>query len=160
MKHDKLRKFRDPALLGVLALGSGALLRLVFRKLGYASAGHGGEGEPDTPEALLGLASVIEASDDAIMSATLEGVVVSWNPGAERLYGYSTEEAVGRNVWEVIGPSEGASVVLSNIEEVKREETLGPFDAVHHDRNGRALNVSVILPRSRTRQARSSASPQ
>lgn len=72
------------------------------------------------PEVLLGLASVIEASEGAITSATLEGVLTGWTPGAERLYGYSADEAIGRTVWEIMGPSGGASVVLPNIEKVKR----------------------------------------
>src|ERR1035438_10162191 len=44
------------------------------------------------------LAAVINASDDAILSATLDGQIMSWNPGAERLYRYSAQEAIGQNV--------------------------------------------------------------
>ena len=85
------------------------------------------------------LNAIVGSSEDAITSMTLVGVLTSWNPGARRLYGYSTEEAIGRTVWEVIGHPLGPELVLRNIERVKRGEVVGPFDAVHHDRDGRPL---------------------
>ena len=54
--------------------------------------------------ALAHLASIVEYSDDAIVSKTLEGIITSWNAGAERLYGYSAAEVVGRSVSIIIPP--------------------------------------------------------
>src|SRR5207245_2963014 len=54
--------------------------------------------------AVAHLASIVEFSDDAIVSKTLDGVVTSWNSGAERLYGYSATEAVGRPISIIIPP--------------------------------------------------------
>jgi two-component system cell cycle sensor histidine kinase/response regulator CckA len=51
------------------------------------------------------LASIVESCDDAIVGKTLEGVVVSWNRGAERLYGYTAEEMIGRSVSVLISPN-------------------------------------------------------
>src|SRR5262249_46437425 len=54
--------------------------------------------------ALAHMASIVQFSDDAIVSKTLDGVVTSWNAGAERLYGYTAAEAVGRSISIVIPP--------------------------------------------------------
>ena len=139
VKRDRLKNLRDLTLLGALTLGSGILLRRSLRKLRC------GVGRTGSPESGLDLASVIGHSGDAITSATLEGVLTGWNPGAEKLYGHSMDEAVGRTVWEAMRPLGSADVVTRNISRVKRGETVGPFDAVHHARDGRPLHVSVTL---------------
>ncbi len=61
----------------------------------------------DTPQAL---AAIVGASDDAIVGKTLEGIVTSWNPAAERMYGYAAAEMIGRPIARIIppGPSRGA----------------------------------------------------
>lgn len=97
------------------------------------------------PKAELGLASIVEYSGDAITSGTLEGVIIGWNSGAERLYGYPANEAIGRTVWDVMGPLEGSDLVVRNIDKIKRGEVVGSFDTVHHTRDGRPLHVSVTL---------------
>src|SRR5258708_7970847 len=58
----------------------------------------GRQGEPAVHEAWQRLAAIVDSSDDAIVSKTMDGVITSWNKGAERIYGYSAEEALGRPV--------------------------------------------------------------
>src|ERR1043166_5758291 len=55
-------------------------------------------------EARFQLAAIIDASDDAIMSKTTDGILTSWNRGAERIYGYTAEEALGRHISFLIPP--------------------------------------------------------
>src|SRR5262249_1644678 len=57
-------------------------------------------------EAQASLAAIVESSGDAIVGQTLGGVITSWNRGAERIYGYTAEEAIGQPVWMLIPPDQ------------------------------------------------------
>src|SRR5207245_2244889 len=76
---------------------------------------------------LAHLASIVEFSDDAIVSGTLEGVVTSWNAGAERLYGYSAAEAVGRPI-SIIIPPDHPNELLRVLARLKRGEHIQPYE--------------------------------
>ena len=70
----------------------------------------GGEltGEPDGLRALRRLAAIVSGSQDAILAKDLDGVITDWNPAAERLFGHTAEEAIGRPVWNIIIPPDRA----------------------------------------------------
>ena len=65
------------------------------------------------------LAAIVDSSDDAILSKTLDGTVVSWNRGAERLYGYTAEEIVGRPI-SVLVPPDRRGEVADILEKISR----------------------------------------
>jgi PAS domain-containing protein len=67
------------------------------------------------------LAAIVESSDDAIISKTLEGVITSWNEGAQRIYGYSAEEAIGRPI-SMLVPPEHPDEVPGILEKIRRGE--------------------------------------
>ncbi|MEO8518864.1 MAG: EAL domain-containing protein, partial [Dermatophilaceae bacterium] len=76
-------------------------------------------------EAAERMAAIVENSDDAIVSATLDGIITSWNPAAERIYGYSSSEAVGRSM-DILGRGEERAGILARIgagEHVEHLET-------------------------------------
>src|SRR5258708_3295985 len=90
------------------------------------------------------LAAIVTSSDDVIVSKTLEGVITSWNPAAERMLGYTAEEAIGKNIKLVIPPDRWAEEdgVLARI---KRGERVEHFETVRRTKNGRMLNVSLTV---------------
>src|SRR5439155_74582 len=85
-----------------------------------------------------------EFSDDAIVSKTLEGVVTSWNAGAERLYGYSAAEAVGRPI-SIIIPPDHPNELLRVLARVKRGEHVQPYEATRIRKDGSRVQVSITV---------------
>ena len=89
------------------------------------------------------LAAIVESSADAIVAKSLDGIVTSWNRGAEQMFGYSADEIVGRSFALVLPP--GKELEESRIlEGVARGETLR-FDTVRRRKDGRAIDVSVTV---------------
>ncbi len=94
--------------------------------------------------ALARLASIVESSDDAITSKTLGGVVTSWNAGAERLYGYSAGEAVGRPI-SIIIPPDRPNEMLRVLARLQRGEHIEPFETVRRRKDATLVEVSVAV---------------
>src|SRR5205814_660081 len=80
-------------------------------------------------EAQARLAAIVESSDDAIVSKTLDGVICSWNPGAERLFGYARNEAIGRPITLII-PPERLDEEQEILARISRGERVEHFDTV------------------------------
>jgi PAS domain S-box-containing protein len=97
------------------------------------------------------LAAIVESSDDAIYGKALDGTVLSWNRGAERIYGYSAEEIVGRPVSILVPPTK-PDEVPQILERVKRGERVSHFETARVRKDGEvidvSLNVSPILDAS------------
>jgi PAS domain S-box-containing protein len=94
--------------------------------------------------ALAHLASIVEFSDDAIVSTTLDGVVTSWNAGAERLYGYSAAEAVGRAIALII-PPDHPNELLRVLARLKRGEHIQPYETARIRKDGTRVQVSITV---------------
>jgi PAS domain S-box-containing protein len=90
------------------------------------------------------LAAIVEASDDAIISKTLDGVVRSWNRGAERLFGYTADEAVGRPI-NLIIPPERQDEERSILERLRRGERVEHFETVRVAKDGRRIDISLTV---------------
>jgi PAS domain S-box-containing protein len=99
------------------------------------------------------LAAIIEYSDDAIASKDLDGIITSWNPGAERLFGYSAQEAVGRPMAMLIPPERPGEepIILARI---ARGEATDHFETVRIRKDGRSVDVSVTISPIRDSQGR------
>ena len=88
------------------------------------------------------LAAIVESSDDAILATGLDGTIESWNPGAERLYGWSADETIGRPV-SILAPPDGTDAVAAAMERVLLRRQSERYDAVVVTRDGRRLEVSL-----------------
>ena len=97
--------------------------------------------EPD-PRARL--AAIVESSDDVIVSKTLDGVITSWNRAAERLFGWSAAEAVGRHITLIIPPERHPEEdeVLAKL---RRGERVDHFETVRVTKDGRLVDVSITV---------------
>ena len=95
-------------------------------------------------QATLLLAAIVESSHDAIVSKSLDGVITSWNKGAERLFGYSAEEAVGQNITLII-PPERRDEERTIVEQLTRGERIDHFETVRMRKDGSLLDVSLTI---------------
>jgi len=90
------------------------------------------------------LAAIVESSDDAIVSKNLEGIIRSWNGAAERLFGYTVEEAVGQPVTLII-PPERVQEEQQILERLRRGERIDHFETVRVAKSGRRIDVSLTI---------------
>jgi PAS domain S-box-containing protein len=90
------------------------------------------------------LAAIIESSDDAIISKDLRGIIQSWNPGAERIFGYTAEEIVGRPISVLVPPErvDDTTLILSRI---ARGERVEHYETQRRTKDGRILTVSLTV---------------
>ena len=88
--------------------------------------------------------TIVEAATDAILSSSLDGVIESWNPGAERLFGYSAEEAVGMHVLRLV-PRELRDDALRLLRQVAGGETVEGVEAQRLTREGGVADVALSL---------------
>jgi PAS domain S-box-containing protein len=100
---------------------------------------------PKQAEEITGLlAAIVASSDDAIVSKSLDGIITSWNKSAERIFGYSSEEAIGQNISLIIPPERHAeeSDILARI---RRGERVEYFHAVRRRKDGSLVEVSATI---------------
>ena len=90
------------------------------------------------------LAAIVGSSDDAIISKTLEGIITSWNKGAQRIYGYSAEEAVGRPI-SMLVPPEHPDEVPEILQKIRRGEKVEHYETVRVTKDGRKLDISLSV---------------
>src|SRR5512145_1366660 len=103
-----------------------------------------------TEDPLALLAAIVTSSDDAIVSKTLDGIITSWNPGAERIFGYAAAEAIGQPIRMII-PPERLSEEDDILARLKRGERIEHFETVRVARDGRRLEMSVTISPVRDR---------
>ena len=90
------------------------------------------------------LASIVDSSDDAIIGKDLDGRITAWNRGAERIYGYTAEEMVGKNV-SLLAPRNRPDEIPEILERIRRGQSVEHFDSVRIAKDGRRLDVSISV---------------
>ncbi|MBD0370010.1 MAG: PAS domain S-box protein [Pyrinomonadaceae bacterium] len=95
-------------------------------------------------EKLLQAAAIVENSDDAIISKDLDGNILSWNPGAERLYGYTPEEAIGQPVTMLI-PHDRPDEEPRILEQIRRGQRVDHYETRRRRKDGTIIDVSLTV---------------
>jgi PAS domain S-box-containing protein len=95
-------------------------------------------------EARFALAAIVESSDDAIIGKTLDGIITSWNTGAQRLYGYTAEEVIGRNI-NLLLPPERTDEIPQILERLRRGERIEHYETVRVRKDGAHLDISLTV---------------
>jgi PAS domain S-box-containing protein len=90
------------------------------------------------------LAAIVDSSDDAIVSKTLDGVITSWNNSAERMFGYTREEAVGQHITLII-PKDRRDEEVKIAERLRRGERVDHFETVRVRKDGTLLDLSLTI---------------
>jgi PAS domain S-box-containing protein len=95
-------------------------------------------------DAALLLASIVETSDDAIISKNLDGIITSWNKGAERIFGYMAEEIIGKSV-KVLIPREYHAEEDTILERIRRGQRIEHYETIRQRKHGSLINVSLTI---------------
>ncbi len=95
-------------------------------------------------EALYRLAAIVESSDDAIVSKTLDGIITSWNAAAEQIFGYSAEEAIGKHITLII-PPELFSEEEEILSKLRRGQRIDHYETVRTRKDGTRVEVSLSI---------------
>jgi PAS domain S-box-containing protein len=95
------------------------------------------------------IASIVESSDDAIISKDLDGIIKTWNQGAERLFGYSAEEMIGKSITTII-PIERHDEEPKILDRVRRGERIGHYETVRRRKDGSLVEISLSVSPTRT----------
>ncbi len=95
-------------------------------------------------EALSRIAAVVESSDDAIISKSLDGIIMSWNAGAQRIFGYTAKEIIGKSILVLI-PPELQKEEPGIIERLKRGERIEHYETIRLAKGGRSIDISLTV---------------
>ena len=98
----------------------------------------------DSEQKLRYLGSIVENSDDAIVSKNLDGIIISWNGGAERVFGYTAEEVIGQPITIVI-PADRHSEERDILTRIRRGERIDHFETVRQRKHGSLIVVSLTV---------------
>ncbi len=98
----------------------------------------------DDAEAAARLAAIVDSSDDAIVSKTLEGIITSWNQSAERIFGYTAAEAVGQHITLII-PEDRLPEEKEVLARLVRGERINHFETVRRTKDGRLIDISLTV---------------
>ncbi|HKO35268.1 MAG TPA: PAS domain S-box protein [Pyrinomonadaceae bacterium] len=99
------------------------------------------------------LASIVESSDDAIISKNLDGIIQSWNEAASRVFGYSADEVIGRHITMLL-PQDRLNEETLIIEKIRRGERVDHFETVRRRKDGSLIDVSLTISPIKNQEGR------
>jgi PAS domain S-box-containing protein len=101
-------------------------------------------GRREAEQARYRLAAIVESSDDAIVSKNLKGIIASWNAGAQRIFGFTPEEAVGQPITIII-PPELQDEEKQIIKRLRNGERIEHYETIRVTKSGKKLNISLTV---------------
>lgn len=110
-------------------------------------------------EAAAFLAAIVESSDDAIISKSLKGIITTWNLSAERLFGYTADEAIGQPITILI-PEDRLGEEPAILTRINAGERVDHFETIRRRKDGTLIDISLTISPIRAATARSSALPR
>ena len=90
------------------------------------------------------LASIVESSDDAIISKSLDGIITTWNAGAERIFGYTAEEMVGEPLLKII-PQDKREEEMAILAKLKKGDRVDHFETKRITKDNKTLDISLTI---------------
>jgi PAS domain S-box-containing protein len=97
------------------------------------------------------LAAIVQSSDDAIISKDLDGIITSWNKGAERLFGYTSEEVIGKSITILIPPDRQAEAPIV-LDRIKRGQRVEHYETIRQHKHGELIDISLTVSPVRNSQ--------
>jgi PAS domain S-box-containing protein len=99
------------------------------------------------------LAAIVESSDDAIVSKDLNGIVVTWNKGAERIFGYAAEEIIGKPI-SILIPADRENEEILILDRIRRGERTDHYDTIRTHKDGSLIDISLTVSPIKDEQGR------
>ncbi|KYC42624.1 hypothetical protein WA1_14850 [Scytonema hofmannii PCC 7110] len=93
---------------------------------------------------LFQLAAIVKSSEDAIISNTLDGTIMSWNDGAQKLFGYTATEAIGQSI-SLLFPCDRTDEALQNIEKIRCGETVENYETIRKRKDGKLVDIALTI---------------
>lgn len=95
-------------------------------------------------EANSKLAAIVESSDDAIIGKSLDGRILTWNRGAQNIYGYTAQEAIGQNI-SILVPDDRLDEVHAILQKIRKAEFIDHYESIRHTKDGRQIHISLTV---------------
>ncbi len=102
-------------------------------------------------EELSRLALIVESSDDAIIAKTIDGVIISWNKGAEKIYGYTEMEVKGKSI-SILVPPDQSDEMLEILKKVERNKPIDYYETTRQRKDGTIIDVSLTISAIKNKQ--------
>jgi PAS domain S-box-containing protein len=109
--------------------------------------------KPANTDLVYLLAAIVESSDDAIIGKTLDGIITSWNKGAEEIYGYKADEVIGKHI-SILVPSGYPDDIPQIIEKIRRGERVVHYKTKRARKDGTVIDVSLTVSPIKNREGR------
>ena len=127
------------------------LIFLLVSVLASGLARQKSRAESRADQALQHVVAIVESSADAILSKNINGIITSWNPGAERLYGYRAQEIIGKHI-SILSPPEQQGEIPNLLEKLRRGGSVQPYMTERVRKDGTRVNVYLSISPIRNRR--------